>query len=52
MKIISVAKTIPKPAVKTLSKQVKPAVPNVDLSLEERGFFKVGNRLVRIVFPR
>lgn len=53
MKIIPVAKTIQKSAVKFQPKQVmKPAAPKVDLSCEEQGFFKFGDRVIPIVFPR
>lgn len=52
MKIIPVAKTIQKSAVKVQPKQVKPAAPKMDLSFEEQGFFKIGDRVIPIVFPR
>ena len=42
-----VAVTPPKKPTKPLPKQ-----PKFDLSGEEKGFFKVGDRVVKIVFPR
>ena len=53
MKIIPVAKTIQKSTVKNQPKQVmKTAVPKVDLSCEERGFFRFGDKNIPIIFPR
>lgn len=61
MKIIPVAKTIQKSVPKITPKQPKPLISSkppktpaadLDLSFEEQGFFKLGNRIIPIVFPR
>lgn len=52
MKIIPFTKTIQKSTTKVQPKSLITSMPKIDLSCEERGFFKVGDKVVPIIFPR
>lgn len=52
MKIIPVTKTIQKSTTKIQPKSLKTSIPKMDLSCEELGFFRFGDKVVPIIFPR
>jgi len=52
MKIPPIGKTFPKPIKNVKISEAKKVVTKLDTSTEELGFFKVGDRIVPIRFPR